>query len=201
MTAIKYLTRYRNIAPLAVFRMAFGAVLFFSSCRFIIRGWVDDFYIQPKFHFPFFGFEWLTPMPPVIMYLLYIIMAIAALFICMGLFYRIATVLFFIIFCYTESLDKTYYLNHYYLVTICSFLLIWVPANRYFSLDMLRKPTLVATQVPSWTILIFKYQLLIIYCCAGLSKLTNEWLIRAMPLKIWLPAKANIPVIGPLLKY
>ena len=201
MTAIKYLTRYRNIAPLAVFRMAFGAVLFFSSCRFIIRGWIDDFYIQPKFHFPFFGFEWLTPMPSVIMYLLYIIMDIAALFICVGLFYRIATVLFFIIFCYTELLDKTYYLNHYYLVTICSFLLIWVPANRYFSLDVLRKPTLMATQVPSWTILIFKYQLLIIYCCAGLSKLTNEWLIRAMPLKIWLPAKANIPVIGPLLKY
>jgi Vitamin K-dependent gamma-carboxylase len=201
MTAIKYLTRYRNIAPLAVFRMAFGAVLFFSSCRFIAKGWIDDFYIKPKFHFPFFGFEWLAPLSPAIMYLLYIIMAIAALFICLGLFYRYATVIFFLIFCYAELLDKTYYLNHYYLVTICSFLLIWVPANRYFSLDVLRKPALLATQVPSWTILVFKFQLLIIYCCAGLSKLTNEWLIRAMPLKIWLPAKANIPVIGPLLKY
>ena len=41
MTAIKYLTRYRNIAPLAVFRMAFGAVLFFSTCRFIARGWIE----------------------------------------------------------------------------------------------------------------------------------------------------------------
>jgi hypothetical protein len=201
MTAIKYLTRYRNIAPLAVFRIAFGAVLFISSCRFIAKGWIEEFYLKPKFHFPFFGFEWLAPFSPAIMYLLYVIMAIAALFICLGLFYRIATVLFFLIFCYAELLDKTYYLNHYYLVTICSFLLIWVPANRYFSLDILRKPTLLATQVPSWTILIFKYQLLIIYCCAGLSKLTNEWLIRAMPLKIWLPAKANIPVIGPFLKY
>jgi hypothetical protein len=201
MTAIKYLTRYRNIAPLAVFRMAFGAVLFFSCCRFIAKGWINDFYIQPKFHFPFFGFEWLTPMSPAVMYLLYILMGIAALFICLGLFYRTAAVSFFLIFCYAELLDKTYYLNHYYLVTIISFLLIWVPANRYFSLDVLRKPTLLVTQVPSWTILIFKYQLLIIYCCAGLSKLTNEWLIRAMPLKIWLPAKANIPVIGPLLKY
>ncbi len=201
MTAIKYLTRYRNIAPLAVFRMAFGAVLFFSCCRFIAKGWIDDFYVQPKFHFPFFGFEWLTPMSPAIMYLLYGFMAIAALFIFLGLFYRIATVLFFLTFSYAELLDKTYYLNHYYLVTICSFLLIWVPANRYFSLDVLRKPGWLATQVPSWTILVFKYQLLIIYCCAGLSKLTNEWLIRAMPLKIWLPAKANIPVLGPLLKY
>jgi hypothetical protein len=201
MTAIKNLTRYRNIAPLAVIRIAFGAVLFISSCRFIAKGWIDEFYIKPKFHFPFFGFEWLAPFSPAIMYLLYVIMAIAALFICLGLFYRIATILFFLIFCYVELLDKTYYLNHYYLVTICSFLLIWVPANRYFSLDVLRKPTLLATQVPSWTILIFKYQLLIIYCCAGLSKLSNEWLIRAMPLKIWLPAKANIPVIGPFLKY
>jgi HTTM domain/Vitamin K-dependent gamma-carboxylase, lumenal domain len=201
MTAIKYLTRYRNIAPLAVFRMAFGAVLFFSSCRFIAKGWVDNFYVRPKFHFPFFGFEWLVPMSPAIMYLLYGLMAIAALFICLGLYYRVATVLFFLIFCYAELLDKTYYLNHYYLVTICSFLLVWVPANRYFSLDVLRKSTLMATQAPSWTILIFKYQLLIIYCCAGLSKLTNEWLIRAMPLKIWLPAKVNIPVLGPFLKY
>lgn len=201
MTAIKYLTRYRNIAPLVVFRMAFGAVLFYSTCRFIARGWINDFYIHPKFHFPFFGFEWLAPMPPAIMYLLYVFMAVAALFICLGLFYRVAAVLFFLIFCYTELLDKTYYLNHYYLVTICSFLLIWVPANRFFSLDVLRKPGWLATQVPSWTILIFKYQLLIIYCCAGVSKLTNEWLIRAMPLKIWLPAKADVPVIGPLLKY
>src|ERR1700712_2130707 len=78
------------------------------------------------FGFFFFGFEWLAPMSPAVMYLLYGIMAVAALFICLGLFYRIATVLFFLVFCYAELLDKTYYLNHYYLVTICSFLLIWV---------------------------------------------------------------------------
>ena len=201
MTAINYLTRYRNIAPLVVFRIAFGAVLFISTLRFILHGWVTDFYISPKFHFPFFGFEWLRPASPAVMYLLYAVMAVAALFICLGFFYRIASVSFFFIFCYAELLDKTYYLNHYYLVTICSFLLIWVPANRNFSLDVLRKPQLLATQVPSWTMLIFKYQLLIIYCCAGLSKLTHEWLIEAMPLKIWLPAKASLPLIGPLLKY
>ena len=57
-------------------------------------------------------------MSPAIMYLLYGLMAMAALFICLGLFYRVATVIFFLIFCYAELLDKTYYLNHYYLVTI-----------------------------------------------------------------------------------
>ena len=201
MTATNYLTRYRHIAPLIVFRMAFGLVLFISTIRFIAHGWIKEFYLSPKFHFPFLGFEWLRLMPPAIMYLLYIVMAIAALCICLGFFYRIATISFFLIFCYAELLDKTYYLNHYYLVTICSFLLIWVPANRFFSLDTWRKPQLTVTQVPSWTILIFKYQLLIIYCCAGISKLTNDWLIYAMPLKIWLPAKSNLPLIGSLLNY
>jgi hypothetical protein len=71
-----------------------------------------------------------------------------------------------------------------------------VPAHRYCAVDVLRKPSLKATQVPAWTILIFKYQLGIVYCCAGLSKLTSDWLLHAMPLRIWLPATAI-----PFLKY
>ncbi len=198
--ATNYFTRYRHIAPLAVLRIAFGAVLFFSTIRFIAHGWVRDFYIRPAFHFPFFGFEWLSPFSPAGMYTLYAVMAVAALFICIGFFYRVATPVFFLCFCYAELLDKTYYLNHYYLVTICSFLLILVPAHRYCSVDTWRRPSLKVTQVPSWTILVFKYQLTLIYCCAGLSKLTYDWLFRAMPLRIWLPANASIPVIGPLLR-
>jgi hypothetical protein len=201
MTATNYFTRYRHIAPLAVFRIMFGAVLFISTCRFIAKGWVRDFYIKPAFHFPFIGFEWIHPHGAVFMYTLYALMALSALLVCLGLYYRIATCLFFLCFCYAELLDKTYYLNHYYLVTIFSFLLILVPANRYFSFDVLRRPSLRATRVPAWTILMLKYQLCIIYCCAGLSKLTSDWLLLAMPLRIWLPAKASIPLIGPLLNH
>lgn len=200
MTATNYFTRNRHIAPLAVLRMAFGAVLFISTIRFIAKGWIHDFYVVPVFHFPFAGFEWLHPLPAAGMYALYALMALAALGICMGLFYRAAAIVFLVCFVYAELLDKTYYLNHYYFVTICSFLLTLVPANRCYSLDAWRRPALKATQVPAWTILVFKYQLCIIYCCAGLSKLTHAWLFEAMPLKIWLPAKASLPVIGPLLR-
>ncbi|RFM25820.1 HTTM domain-containing protein [Deminuibacter soli] len=199
--ATNFFTRYRHIAPLAVLRMAFGAVLFISTLRFMCKGWVHDFYVVPTYHFPFEGFEWLHPLPAAGMYALYAVMALAALCICIGLFYRVAAPVFFLCFCYAELLDKTYYLNHYYFVTICAFLLTLVPAHRYCSVDVLRKPSLQVTQVPAWSILLFKYQLCIIYCCAGLSKLTKDWLLNAMPLKIWLPAKADIPVLGPLLKY
>ena len=162
---------------------------------------MTDFYVRPKFHFPFFGFEWVHPFGAAGMYVLYGVMALAALFVCLGLFYRVAAPVFFLCFCYAELLDKTYYLNHYYLVTICSFLLLLVPAHRYCSLDVLRKPSLEVERVPAWTILLFKYQLGIIYVCAGLSKLTADWLLRAEPLRIWLPAKSDLPIIGPLLRY
>lgn len=201
MMGTNFFIRQRHIAPLAVLRMAFGAVLFISTVRFLIRGWVNDFYIVPKYHFPFQGFEWIAPLPAHYMYLVYAVMAIAALFICLGFFYRIAAPLFFLCFSYAELIDKTYYLNHYYLVTILSFLLILVPANRYCSLDILRKPSLRVTKVPAWTILIFQLQLFIIYFFAGLSKLTTDWLINAMPLKIWLLAKTDIPLIGPMFKF
>lgn len=177
-------------------RIAFGAMLFVSTIRFILKGWIGDFYVTPKYHFPFFGFEWLPVMSATAMYTIYTCMSIAALLICLGLFYRAATITLFICFSYVEMLDKTYYLNHYYLVTVISFLLIFVPAQRCYSLDVLRKPSLRAAHVPSWMIQIFKYQLCIVYLYAGLSKLTSDWLVKAMPLKLWLLAKTSTPVIG-----
>ena len=43
----------RPVAPLAVLRMAFGAIMLISTIRFMAKGWVYDFYIAPKFHFHF----------------------------------------------------------------------------------------------------------------------------------------------------
>ena len=199
MTAInlkKLLHSPVHIAPLVVFRIAFGAVLFVSCIRFMAHGWVTDFYISPRFHFPFYGFEWVKPLPLAGMYAVYVVMTASALMICAGLFYRTGAILFCLCFVYTTLLDKTYYLNHYYLVSLLSLLLILVPANRFFSLDVLRNPALQKMRVPAWTINIFKCQLAIVYVYAGLSKLNTDWLINAMPLKIWLPAKQSLPVIG-----
>jgi Vitamin K-dependent gamma-carboxylase len=189
----------KHIAPLAVLRMAFGAIMFISTIRFILKGWVYDFYVAPKFYFPFYGFEWVKPLPEAGMYFVFALMVIASLFILAGFFYRIAITTFFICFVYVELIDKTYYLNHYYVVSIITFLLLLVPAHRYFSIDVIRKPSIKVTQVPSWMINIFKWQLCVIYFCAGLSKLNYDWMVQAMPLKLWLPANESLPLIGPLL--
>jgi hypothetical protein len=41
--------------------------------------------------------------------------------------------------------------------------------------------------------------LAIVYVYAGLAKLNSDWLLEAMPLKIWLPNNSNLPLIGSLL--
>lgn len=189
----------KHIAPLAVLRIAFGAIMLISTIRFILKGWIYAFYIKPGFHFTFYGFDWVKPLGGTGMYTLFAILTAAAIFVTIGLFYRLSIITFFLCFTYVELIDKTTYLNHYYFISVMAFLMIMVPANRYFSIDVLRKPASAVTKVPAWTINIFKLQLLLVYLFAGISKLNYDWLIAAMPLKIWLPANSQIPVIGGLL--
>ena len=197
----KYVNSQISIAPLAVFRVLFGFIMLVSTIRFALRGWIYELYVAPQYYFTFYGFDWVKPLGEFGMYALFFVISLSALCIMLGYYYRVAAVLFFLAFTYVELIDKTNYLNHYYFVSIMSFLLIFVPANRSFSLDVIRKPSLKLQTVPAWTINILKLQLGIVYFYAGLAKLNSEWLVDAMPLKLWLPANAHLPIIGPLLEY
>lgn len=187
------------IRPLVVFRVVFGLLMFVSLMRFWWRGWIEEVYLKPPFHFTYLGFEWVRPLGATGMYCLFGLTIAAALFIALGLFYRIAAVLFFIGFTYIELIDVTTYLNHYYFISLVAFLMIWVPANRSFSLDVYFKRVTVLYHVPRWTIGIIRFQLAVVYIFAGLAKLNYDWLIQAQPMKIWLPAKSHLPIVGPYL--
>ncbi len=170
-----------------------------SILRFVLNGWVQELYLQPDFFFTYYGFDWVQPLGAAGMYGVFALMALAALCIILGWRYRLAAAVFFLSFTYVELLDKTHYLNHYYFVSIVAFLLILVPANRYFSLDVARRPDLRRSRVPAWTVNIFKLQLGLVYFYAGAAKLNPDWLLHAMPMKIWLAAHTHWPVVGPLL--
>lgn len=185
-----------GIAPLLTFRILFGGLMLFGALRFAYQGWIERLYLEPKFFFKFYGFEWVQPLGETGMYLLFAAIALSALLILLGLFYRFASILFFCTFTYVELIDATNYLNHYYLVCLLAFLLIFLPANRAFSLDVWRKPSLKVAKVPAWTINIIIFQLTVVYCCAGIAKLNPDWLWHAMPLKVWLLERSNTPVLG-----
>ena len=190
----KYFNKHTDAKPLVVFRIFFGVMMFISMVRFWVNGWVDKLYIKPTFFFSYYGFEWIKPIGNYT-YLIFIICALASIFVAIGFKYRIAIIIFFLSFTYIELMDKTTYLNHYYFVSVLSFLLIFLPANSQFSVDSyLRKKEYI--RIPRWTIDSIKLLLAIVYFYAGLTKLNSDWLFRAMPLKIWLPSKYDLPLIG-----
>ena len=195
------LNRPVSIAPLVVFRVIFGLMMALSTLRFMLKGWVSELYIEPKFFFPFYGFEWVKPLPGQAMYVVFGLVLLFSIMIMLGWYYRVSAVLFFILFTYVELIDKTNYLNHYYFITLVSFLMIFMPAHRYFSIDAWRRPAGLSHTAPAWTIDLLKFQLGVVYVFAGIAKLNSDWLLHALPLKIWLPAKSHLPLIGTLLEY
>ncbi len=188
-----YLSKTTSAAPLAVLRIGFGIMMFFSIIRFWAKGWIEKIYIEPLFHFKYFGFEWIPDLGSYV-YVLFALCGLSALMIAIGYLYRLASILFFISFTYIELLEKTTYLNHYYFISILSLILIFLPAQRRFSMDALRVNY--PYQVPKWTVDILKLLIGIVYFYAGLAKINSDWLLRAMPLKIWLPSKYDLPLIG-----
>lgn len=189
------------ILPLAIFRMTFGFLMCISQLRFISKGWIEACYIEPEFHFTYQYFGWVHPFDTTTMYAIVIGAAFFALCIGLGLFYRLSTVLFFLSFTYLELIEKSWYLNHYYFVSLVAFLLIWMPAHRCYSLDTRLLGIRRAGNVPLWTLLLLKFQLAVVYFYGGVAKLQYDWLIEAQPLKIWLQAKSDLPLLGSLFGY
>lgn len=187
-----------SILPLIVLRIAFGLLMFVGTIRFMANGWIAEFYLQPAFHFTYYGFGWIKPLPGIWLYGVYGVLALAALGIALGAFYRVSTVLFWLLFTYTELLDKTYYLNHYYFISLLGLLLILLPLQQWAAVDSWRRPAIAAATVPHWCLWVVRLQLGLVYCFAGVAKLKADWLLDAMPLRIWLAANSDFPLIGSL---
>ena len=194
-----YLNATTNAAPLAVFRIGFGLMMLYSIIRYWAKGWIETVYIQPQFHFKYYGFEWVKTLGNYT-YVLFIICGIASLLVALGFTYRLAIIAFFLSFTYIELMEKTTYLNHYYFISVLSFLMIFLPANAYFSIDAYRNK-IQYKNIPRWTIDSVKLLLGIVYFYAGLAKINSDWLLKAQPLKTWLPSKYDIPFIGETLMH
>lgn len=186
----------KNITNLVIFRIAFGAIMLWEVVRYFEHGWIKKYWIAPPLNFPYHGFEWLQPWPGPGMYLHFYIMGLLALFIMLGFFYRLSTALFFCAFTHSFLLEQGRYLNHFYLVSLLSFLLIFVPANRKYALDSWFWKSTRSDYVPAWTIYLLAFQIGIAYFYGGFAKINYDWLILAEPMRHWLSEIKNFPLIG-----
>ena len=194
MNISNYLNKKQDSSSLAIFRLGFGFLMLFSVIRIWNKGWIKELYIDPSFHFSYYGFEWIKPIGDYT-YLIFLICAISSFCVAIGFKYRISIILLFLSFTYAELMDKTTYLNHYYLVSLISFLMIFFPANAAFSVDNLIKKKSYSL-IPKWNVDSLKLMICIVYFYAGIAKINTDWLIEAQPLRIWLTSKYDLPIVG-----
>jgi hypothetical protein len=132
------------------------------------------------------------------MYVHYAVLAALALAIALGFYFRVAIVLFTAGFLYTQLIDVTNYLNHHYLVVLLGILLACLPANAAWSIDARRRPAIARTTVPAWCVWLLRFQVGVVYVFAGLAKAKLDWLGYGQPLNLWLAARTETPILGPL---
>lgn len=188
-----------DVAALAVFRISFGLLMFGGIVRYLSCGWLVHQYVEPTFFFKYQGFGWVTAWPEWGMWLHFGVLAVLALFVALGLFYRVSIVLFGIGFAYVQLIDVTNYLNHYYLVVLLCGLMSLMPLHRAWSLDALRRPELRVEALPAWMTWLLRFQVGVVYVHAGLAKAGSDWLLHAQPLNLWMTARVETPIIGPWL--
>ena len=182
----RFMDRRVDGASVAAFRVLFGLLGLAAVVRFFAHGWIGQLYVEPDHHFSYLGFGWLEPWPGWGMYAHFAILGLLSVGIAVGYRTRLCAVLFLIGFTCVELLDRTTYLNHYYLISLVALLLALLPAHR--------------ASVPLWTIWTLRAQVGVVYIFSSVAKLNPDWLFHALPMRIWLYQNGNMPMAGELLR-
>ncbi len=190
---------------LAALRVAYGLIMSVSMARFIAYGWFDRFFIEPSFHFKYWGLGWVGVLPAPLLHALFWALAALGLAIAAGLRFRLAAALFVLGFSYLQVIDVATYLNHYYLAVLLGLLLAVSPAGSVAALrapwasgadgSTARAPR--ATVAAGWLFLM-RFQVGVVYVFAGFAKSHADWLLHGQPLGIWLSSRLDFPLLGPL---
>ncbi len=176
-------------SSLAMFRICFGLVMvwhmlkYFQSNAGITE--IDRVFASPALHFTYPGFHWVQPWSEPWLTVHFAVVTVAALLVALGLFYRAACVTLFLGYTYIFLLEATLYNNHYYLICLLSFMLIFMPAAKCWSLDQLiaskfrkqtSRPSENTSAIPFWPIFLLRFQLFLVYFYGGIAKLNADWL-------------------------
>ena len=185
----------RDIASLVFFRVGFGIILLWEVYRFFNHRWIEGFFIATRFNFTYEFFDWVKPWPGQGMYFHFYLLGFLSVLIALGLFYRVASVLFFLGFTYIFLLEQTLYLNHFYLLVLVSFLMIFLPAHRNYSVDAWLRKNIKTSSIPFWALFLIQFQISVVYVFGAVAKMSRDW-IGGEPMRHWLANRMDFPRIG-----
>ncbi len=172
----KFFFKSIDNSPLIVFRIFFGLLIACESFGAIMTGWIKKVLIDPQFTFSFIGLDWLQPLPNNLMYIYFAIMGCLGICIMLGFKYIYSIITYTFLWAGVYFMQKSSYNNHYYLLLLVSFCMIFLPANQYKSLDVKLGFLKEKLTMPNWVSLLFISQIIIVYFYASIAKLYPDWL-------------------------
>lgn len=184
---------------LIVFRVIFGLLIFLESVGAILTGWVRDTLVNPKFTFNFIGLDFLQPLAGNGMYYYFAIMGLLGFFVMIGYRYRFSISAFTLMWAGVYFMQKASYNNHYYLLLLLCLIMMCLPAHRYLSIDVKRRPEQKRVWMYSWCKWLIVFQLFVVYTYAAIAKLYPGWLDLSF-LKVLMGSKQHYPIVGSLLQ-
>ncbi len=195
----KWLFKRIDNSALIVFRILFGFLILAQSWGSILTGYVAKKIITVKFTFNFIGLDFIQPPPGNWAYVFFIVMGIFAIGVMLGYQYKWSMTLFTLFWAWFYYMQKASYNNHYYLLLLLCVFMIFVPANRYFSIDAKQHPEKSQIDMPNWVRLFIFVQMGIVYTYAAVAKIYPDWLDGTVVTAL-AAAKSNLPVIGEFLQ-
>lgn len=190
---------YKQIdnSPLIVFRIFFGFLIAAESFGSILTGWVKNVFVEPELDFQHIGFQWLVPLDGNGMYFYYVIMGVFGLGVMLGYKYRWSMIAFTLMWTGVYIMQKSAYNNHYYMLVLVCLMMIFLPANRYASLDAKQNPEIKSHSMPIWISWVMILQVAVVYFYATLHKFYPDWLNGTFT-RLLFEDKSHYPIIGSL---
>ncbi len=195
----KFLFKQVDNIGLVLFRAVFGLLITIEAFGAIATGWVKRVLVEPEFTFNFIGFDFLQHVQGNGMYLYFVIMGIFGLMVMLGYKYRYSMFFYALLWSGVYFMQKTSYNNHYYLMMLLCWIMVFLPANNRFSLDAKFNSNIKTPSMPQWCKWIIITQVFIVFTYASIAKCYPDWL-NGTALGLMLQNKKEYWLIGGLLQ-
>lgn len=195
----KFLFKQIDNTGLVLFRAVFGLLISIEAFGAILTGWVRRTLVEPPFTFNFIGFDFLQYLQGDLMYYYFIVMGVFGIFVMLGYKYRFSMIVYAVMWTCVYLMQKSNYNNHYYLMMLLCWIMAFLPANRWFSLDAKINPEIKTPAMPRWVLLILILQVWIVYTFASVAKFYPDWLNASMA-GLLMSGKSDYWLIGDILQ-
>jgi vitamin K-dependent gamma-carboxylase len=195
----KFLFKHIDNTGMVLWRVIFGLLISIEAFGAIATGWVKRTLVEPDFTFNFIGFDFIQPLPGNGMYFYFVLMGIFGILVMLGYKYRFSMFCYALMWTFVYLMQKTSYNNHYYLMMLLCWLMVFLPAHVRLSLDSKISPHLRSASVARWTYLVVILQIWLVYTYASIAKWYPDWMDGTV-VALFMKGKVDYWLIGDFLQ-